>query len=64
MREPIEVDGDPPGLDSVICEDLIAEEYWHRGERVDEANVVWVAWVVAGSVGFWMTVCSTGALPM
>jgi len=40
--EKVETYGEPPNLVGLICEALLAEQYWHRGELSDSANVVWL----------------------
>jgi hypothetical protein len=37
-----EVHGQPPALAGAVCEELRCQQYWHRGELVDEFNVIYL----------------------
>src|SRR5687768_16750327 len=39
MLEPLEINGEPPELAGLRCEELLCQEFWCRDERVDPANV-------------------------
>jgi hypothetical protein len=53
-----------PDLEGQVCTGLLAQEYWYRGELVDEATVlflrldepVWHRLVIDAGVVFWKTV--------
>ena len=38
----IEMDGSPPQLIDMNCEELLCQQYWYAGEMADEADVVWL----------------------
>lgn len=38
----LEIDGVPPQLASLRCEELICEQYWYRGVLDEPANVVYL----------------------
>jgi hypothetical protein len=38
----IEVHGIQPNIEGLVCEQLMAEEYWHDGNLVSSANVVYI----------------------
>lgn len=35
----VEVRGIPPSLEQLACEELLCEQYWHKGKLVEAANV-------------------------
>jgi hypothetical protein len=42
MFDPLSVNGDPPALVGLPCEELLVSEYWHKGELVEPANVIYL----------------------
>jgi hypothetical protein len=42
MLDPLSVNGEQPSLVGLPCEELLASEYWHKGELVEPANVVYL----------------------
>ena len=42
MPEPLEVNGEPPALVGVPCDELLVQQYWHRRELVEPANVIYL----------------------
>jgi hypothetical protein len=40
--EPLSVNGDPPHLAGQRCNAVLCQQYWHRGELVEAANVVFL----------------------
>lgn len=41
--EDVEIIGRPPQLEGTVCQALLCEQYWHGGELVTPANVIWVS---------------------
>lgn len=37
----VEVKGTPPNLAQRVCDELLCEQYWHKGELVEAANVIY-----------------------
>lgn len=37
----VEVRGTPPNLDLQVCHEFLCEQYWHKGELVEAANVIY-----------------------
>jgi hypothetical protein len=38
----VEVRGTPPSLEQQVCDELLCEQYWHKGELVEAANVIYL----------------------
>jgi hypothetical protein len=36
----LKIDGVPPQLEGQLCEELLCQQYWHKGRLEDEADVV------------------------
>jgi hypothetical protein len=63
MIQPLEIHGTQPNVEGLVCEELIAEEYWHGGSLVSSANVVyflvaniWHRLAIDGGIIFWRSV--------
>jgi hypothetical protein len=41
MQHPVTVIGETPSIVGSPCEELLAQEYWHKGELVEPANVIY-----------------------
>lgn len=52
MLDPVSVNGEPPPLAGQLVEEFLAAEYWHKGELVDPANVVYLQFG-----GAWRRLC-------
>jgi hypothetical protein len=39
---PLEIDGDPPALAGQRCDALLVQQYWHKGELYEPANVIYM----------------------
>lgn len=37
----VEVNGTPPSLAQRVCNELLCEQYWHKGTLVEPANVIY-----------------------
>jgi hypothetical protein len=42
MLDPLTINGEQPSLGGQPCEELLVSEYWHKGELVEPANVVYL----------------------
>ena len=42
MTDELEVIGEAPSLDHVICDALVCEQYWHQGNLDSPANVIYL----------------------
>jgi hypothetical protein len=42
MLDPLSVNGEPPAVVGLPCDEVLVSEYWHDGERVEPANVVYL----------------------
>jgi hypothetical protein len=42
VLEPLDINGEPPALTGVPCDELLVQQYWYRGELVEPANVVYL----------------------
>src|SRR5437870_317540 len=40
MLEPLDINGEPPRLVGLPCDELLVQQYWYRGELIEPANVV------------------------
>ncbi len=40
MSDPLVINGPQPDLEGHVCEEMLAEEYWHAGKMTIPANVV------------------------
>src|SRR5262249_5068098 len=38
MLDPISVNGEPPAIVGLPCEELMVSEYWHEGKLIEPAN--------------------------
>ena len=42
MLDPMSVNSEPPALVGLTCDELLVGEYWHKGELVEPANVIYL----------------------
>ncbi len=42
MLDPLSVNGEQPSIAGLACEEMLAAEYWHKGELVEPANVTYL----------------------
>lgn len=42
MLDPLSVNGEPPAIVGLPCDELMVSEYWHQGELIEPANVVYL----------------------
>src|SRR6516165_3282035 len=42
VLEELDINGDPPALAGLTCQELLVQQYWYSGRLEDEANVIFL----------------------